>query len=252
MKPITGLVLGSLLLPIGLVSGLLWVPSSVGDAISYGAADACVEASPNGSGCWTEVSATVTSTYLRRHPRGNDDWVVVLSDLYGQQRPHVAHRSVFKSLANGQTVVARFWKGSVALIRVPAGDELPTDDEPGRQLGFASLVTVVFLLGGVIFFLGALGVHRHAGSWTRSASRLEWGDDLFDAVSPPLRRWLEAIIVIPLVGLTPAFLVWEWLDVPLVPAAGVGLGLAAFGWVWLLHQRARTVMERRSPARKPR
>jgi hypothetical protein len=252
MKPVTGLVLGSVVFTVGLVTGLTWVPASVADAIEYGPAGPCQRPTANGSGCWTEVSAVVTGTHVYLHPRGNSNWVVDLTDEFGLQHPQVAHRDVFNHLTVGESVSARFWKGRVALIHVPGSDELPTDNDPGRQVGFATLVAVFSLLSGLIFFLGALGVHRHAGSWTRSASRAEWSADLFDAVNPPARRWLEAIILIPLVGLAPAVLAWGWFDLPLVPAAAVGLGLAALGWAWLRHHRARSVMERRSLPRKAR
>lgn len=252
MRPITGLVLGSVVFMVGLVTGLTWVPASVADAIEYGPAGPCQQPTANGSGCWTEVNAVVTGTHVYLRPRGNSSWVVDLTDEFGLQHPQVAHRDVFNHLSAGESVSARFWKGRVALIHVPGSNELPTDDDPGRQVGFATLVAMFSLLAGLIFFLGALGVHRHAGSWTRSVSRAEWSEDLFDAVNPPARRWLEAIILIPLVGLTPAVLVWAWFDVPLVPAAAVGLGLAALGWAWLLHVRARSVMGQRSFPRKPR
>jgi hypothetical protein len=242
MKPVTGLALGSLMFTVGLVTGLTWMPSSIADAIAYGSAAACQEPAANGSGCWTEVGAVVTGTHVVPRVRGNSDWVVELSDQFGTQRPQVAHREDFNHLTPGEPVSVRFWKGQVALIRIPGGGDLPTDNEPGRQVGFASLVALFSLLGGLIFFLGAVGVHRHSGSWTLSVSRAEWSDDLFDAVSPPARRWLEAIILIPLVGLAPAFLVWAWFDVPLVPAAAVGLGFTSLGWSWLLHVRARQVM----------
>jgi hypothetical protein len=252
MKPVTGLVLGSVVFTVGLVTGLTWVPASVADAIEYGPAGPCQQPAANGSGCWTEVSAVVAGTHVNPRPRGNSNWVVDLTDGFGIQHPQVAHRDVFNHLTAGESVSVRFWKGRVAVIHVPSADDLPTDDEPGRQLGIASLSTVFAVLGGLVVFLGALGVHRHSGSWMRSATRAEWSEDLFDVVSPPARRWLEAIILIPLVGLAPAFLVWAWFDVPLVPAAAVGLGFAALGWAWVFHVRARALMRQRSLPRKPR
>jgi hypothetical protein len=252
MKPVTGLVFGAAMTTLGLAVGLMWVPSSVVDAIEYGSAEVCQEPSANGSGCWTEVSAVVTGTHDNPRRRGNSTWVVDLSDQFGHQHPQVAHRSVFKHLTPGEPVSVRFWKGRVVLLHVPGVDDLPTDDEPGRQLGIASLVTVFTLLCGVVFFLGAFGVHRHAGSWTRSVSRTAWSDDLFDALAPPARLWAEAIFLISFVGLVVTTIAWGWFDLPLLPVAAVTLGFTALGWAWLLHHRARMVMERRSLPRKPR
>jgi hypothetical protein len=252
MKPVTGLVLGSAMFTVGLVAGLTWVPASVADAIEYAPAGACQQPAANGSGCWTEVDAMVTGTHGIPRSRGNSDWVVELSDQFGQQRPQVAHRDVFNHLTAGESVSVRFWKGRVALIHVPGGGDLPTDNEPGRQLGIASLVTVFTLLAGTFFFLGALGVHRDAGSWTLSASREEWSEDLFDAVAPPVRMWIEATFFIIFVSLVATTIAWVWFDVPLVPAAAVSLGLMALGWAWLLHHRARMVMRQLGLPRKPR
>lgn len=252
MRPITGLVLGSVLVPLGLVISLTWLPSSVADAFEYGAAGACKEAVPNGSGCWTEVSAVVTGTQIYARPRGNTNWVVDLTDQFGRQRPQVAHRDGFHRLTSGEPVSVRFWKGRVVLIHVPGGDDLPTDNEPGRQIGMASLTTVFTVLAGSVFFLGALGVHRHARSWTRSVSRDAWNEDLFDAVAPPARLWAEAIFLIGFVSLVVTTIAWGWFDLPLLPVAAVTLGLTALGWTWLLHHRARSVMEQRSLPRKPR
>lgn len=252
MKPVTGLVLGSLVFTVGLVAGLTWVPASVADAIEYAPAGACQQPTANGSGCWTEVGAVVTGTHINPRPKGNSNWVVDLTDEFGLQHPQVAHRDVFNQLTAGEAVSVRFWKGGVALIHVPGGGDLPTDNEPGRQLGIASLATIFFLLCGVVFFLGALGVHRHAKSWTRSVSRDEWSEDLFDAVAPAARLWAEAIFLILFVSLVATTIAWVWLDVPLLPAAAVSLGLAALGWAWLLHVRARSVMHRARLPRKSR
>ncbi len=242
MKPITGLAVGSLCLLAGLVSGLAWMPSSLLDAVAYNAAGPCKEPAPDGAGCWSEIHAMVIRTEILPQPRSRNFWVVVIIDGFGQQRFEVAHRDVFKTLGEGDTVVARFWKGSVALVHVPGRDDLPTENEPGTQLGTASLVAVFSLLGGLVFFLGALGLHRRAGSWTVSVSRDEWRDQLFDVVASPAHRWLQAIFIILPVGLGPAALVWFLFDVPLLPAAAVGLGFATLGWWWLLHIRARQMM----------
>ncbi len=252
MKPVTGLVLGSVVFTVGLVTGLTWVPAAVADAIEYGPAGACQQPTANGSGCWTEVGAVVTGTHIDPRPRGNSNWVVDLNDEFGRQRPQVAHREVFNHLTAGGSVSVRFWKGRVALIHVPGAGDLPTDDEPGRQLGIASLSTVFAVLGGLVVFLGALGVHRHSGSWMRSVTRAEWSDDLLDMVAPPARLWFQAICFILFGGLAATTIAWVWFDAPLVPAAAVSFGLAALGWAWSLHHRARTVMEGRHLPRKPR
>jgi hypothetical protein len=252
VRPITGLVLGSVLIPLGLGISLTWLPSSVADAFEYGAATACPEPAANGSGCWTEVSAVVNETHVYPRLRGNSNWVVDLTDQFGRQRPQVAHRDVFNRLTPGEPVTVRFWKGRVALIHVPGSNDLPTDNEPDRQIGMASLTTVFTVLAGSVFFLGALGVHRHARSWTRSVSRDAWSDDLFDAVAPPARLWAEAIFLIGFVSLVMTTIAWGWFDLPLLPVAAITLGFTALGWGWLLHHRARTVMERRSLPRKPR
>jgi hypothetical protein len=242
MKPITGLVVGSLCLLTGLVSGLAWVPSSVADSVAYSAAGACKELAPNGPGCWSEIHATVIRTEILPQPLARNFWVVVIIDGFGQQRFEVAHRNVFKTLAEGDTVVARFWKGSVALVHIPGRGDLPTENEPGNQLGTASMVAVFSLLAGLVFFLGALGLHRHAGSWTLSLSRDVWRDELIDVVASPGHRWLQAMLIIVCVGLGPAALAWAFFDVPLLPAAAVGLGFASLGWAWYLHLRARRLM----------
>jgi hypothetical protein len=252
MKPVTGLVVGAAMTTLGLAAGLLWVPSSVVDAIAYGSAEVCQESIANGPGCWTEVSAVVTGTHDYPRRKGNSTWVVDLTDQFGHQRPQVAHRSVFKHLTVGEPVSARFWKGRVVLIHVPGADDLSTDDEPGRQLGMASLVTIFTLLCGVVFSLGAFGVHRHAGSWTRSVSRTDWSDNLFDALAPPARLWAWAIFFILFVSLIATLIAWAWFDVPLLPTATVSLGLTALGWAWLLHHQARTLLERSRLPRKPR
>ena len=252
MKPVTGLVLGSVVFTVGLVTGLTWVPASVADAIEYGQAGACQQPTANGSGCWTEVGAVVTGTHVNPRPRGNSNWVVDLTDEFGIQHPQVAHRAVFNQLTPGESVSVRFWKGRVALIHVPTADDLPTDNEPGRQLGIASLSTIFAVLGGLVVFLGALGVHRHSGSWMRSVNRAQWSEDLFDMVAPPARLWLQATFFILFVGLAATTIAWGWFDVPLLPAAAITLGLTTLGWAWLLHHRARTAMEGRPFPRKAR
>jgi len=252
MKPVTGLVVGAAMTALGLAVGLTWVPASVADAIEYGSADPCPQPTALGAGCWTEVDAMVVGTHVIPRRRGNSTWVVDLSDRFGRQLTQVAHADVFKHLTPGQPVSVRFWKGRVALIHIPGAADLSTDNEPGRQLGIASLSTVFVLSCGLVFFLGAFGVHRHAGSWTRSVSRVKWSTDLFDAVAPPARRWAEAIVLILFVSVVATTIAWGWFDVPLVPAAAVSLGLTALGWAWLLHHRARTVMEGRRLPRKAR
>ena len=252
MRPITGLLLGSVLVPVGLGISLTWLPAWVADAFEYGAASACAEKVSNGTACWTEVGASVAGTHRVPRPRGNSNWVVDLTDEFGRQHVQVAHRDVFKRLTPGEAVSVRFWKGQVAVIRIPGSGDLPTDNEPGRQLGLASLTAVFVLLCGAVFFLGALGVHRHARSWTRSVSRDQWTDDLFDAVAPPARLWAEAIFLILFVSLVTTGVAWLWFDVPLLPAAAITLGLTTLGWAWLLHHRARTAMEGRPFPRKAR
>ncbi|MDQ6714262.1 MAG: hypothetical protein M3Z28_13905 [Candidatus Dormibacteraeota bacterium] len=252
MKPVTGLVLGSVAFTVGLVSGLTWVPASVADAIEYGPAGACQQPTANGSGCWSEVSGVVTGTHVVPRYRGNSNWVVDLSDGFGRQHPKVAHRDVFNHLTPGEPVSVRFWKGRVALIQVPGAGDLPTDDEPGRQLGIASVSTAFVVLAGLVVFLGALGVHRHSGSWMRSVSRAQWSEDLFDMVAPPVRLWFQAICFILFSGLAFATIAWLWFDVPLLAAAAASFGLAALCWAWSLHHRARTAMQKRSLPRKPR
>jgi hypothetical protein len=91
-------------------------------------------------------------------------------------------------------------------------------------------------------FLGALGVHRHSGSWMRSVTRAAWSEDLFDMVAPPARLWFQAICFILFGGLAATPIAWVWFDAPLVPAAALSFGLAALVWAWSLHHRARTVM----------
>src|SRR5207245_7510428 len=125
-------------------------------------------------------------------------------------------------------------------------DYYPTNNDSLRQCGMASLATFFTMLAVSVFFLGALGVHRHARSWTRSVSRDAWSADLFDAVAPPARLWAEAIFLIAFVSLAVTTIAWGWFDLPLLPVAAVTLGFSALGWAWLLHHRARAVMERRS------
>jgi hypothetical protein len=245
VRPITGLVLGSVLIPLGLGISLTWLPSSVADAFEYGAATACREPAANGSGCWTEVSAVVTGTQIYARPRGNSNWVVDLTDQYGRQRPQVAHRGIFNRLTPGEPVSVRFWKGRVVLIHVPGGDDLPTDTEPGRQIGMASLATVFTLLAGSVFFLGALGVHRDRRSWTVSVSRYEFGRDMVDAVAPAARRWVEAVLIIGLIGIFGAILAHAVFGASILFAALVCTGLGALLWAWSLHHRARMELAKR-------
>jgi len=225
MKPITGLAAGSLCLLTGLVSGLAWVPSSVADSVAYSAAGACKELAPNGPGCWSEIHATVIRTEILPQPLARNFWVVVIIDASDSRGSRWPIATFSKTLAEGDTVVARFWKGSVALVHIPGRGDLPTENEPGNQLGTASVVAVFSLLAGLVFFLGALGLHRHAGSWTLSLSRDVWRDELIDVVASPGHRWLQAMFIIVCVGRGPAALAWAFFDVPLLPAAAVGLGL---------------------------
>ena len=249
MKPVTGAVIGSVLVPLGLILSLTWLPSSVADALSYGWAGPCKEPIRNGSGCWTEVTAVVTGTSIV-HRSKHDDWIVNLDDDFGRQQVIVNHSGVFDDLRPLVSVSARFWNDSVVLIHVPGHGDLTTDDEPGTKAGWAMVITAFTLLGGAVFFLGALGVHRDKGSWTRSVSRDEFGEDMFDAIAPPARRWAQAIVVLALVGIIGATLAFAWLGVPIIPSALVCVGLAALVWAWSLHHRARIALLRRAARSK--
>lgn len=252
MRPITGLLLGSVLIPSGLLLAMTWVPSSISDRSAYSQASSCSSPDVRARSCWTETPATVTATRVFHHRRGNDDWEVDLKDDFGAQVVDVAHQSTFNQLAAGDQVVARFWNGNIVLLHVSGAADLPTDEEPGRQVIIAILCAVFVLFCGAIFFLGELGLHRHHGTWTYSASRSEWSASLFDAVGSRLRLWLESIIVIGFFTLGIAGIAWSAFDVPILPATLVCLGLGALGWAWLLHQRARMVMEGRAPGEKRR
>lgn len=241
MKPVTGLVVGALFVMLGLVIGLTWLPLSIADALSYGAAGPCKEPIPNGSGCWTEVSAIVTSTNVVHRGKGVACYVH-LEDQFGQQRIGMAHSSDCGQLQSGQSVTARFWEGDVAAIRVPGGPELPAETEPGTQAGFAFLIAAFVLLFGTAFFLGALGVHRDQGSWTRSVARDEFGNEMWDAVAPPARRWVQAIFAIALVALFGSAFGYAFLGAPIIPTALVCAGMAALVWTWSLHHRARAAV----------
>ena len=251
MKPVTGLVIGALFLILGLVIGLTWLPFSVANALSYGAAGPCREPIPDGSGCWTEVSAIVTSTNVVRRGKGVVCYVQ-LEDQFGQERVAMARSGDCGQLQSGQSVTARFWKGDVALIRAPGGAELPAESDPGIQAGFAFLVAAFVLLFGTAFFVGALGVHRDQGSWSRTVPRDEFGREMWDAVAPPARRWLEAIFAIGLVALFGSAFAYAFLGVPVIPTALVCAGMAALVWTWSLHYRARAAVSSGSLPSNPR
>jgi hypothetical protein len=138
------------------------------------------------------------------------------------------------------------------VFRVPGDEDLPTDNEPGRQLVIAILSGAFVLLCGGVFFLGGLGLHRHERSWVRTASRSEWEENIFDVVAPPARRWLEFIFVVAFVGLVCTGIAWAWFDVPPLPVALVSVGLSALGFGWALHHRARMAIEHRSSGPKRR
>ena len=185
----------------------------------------------------------MTKTEIVPRPKGNSDWRVALTDQFGTQTVNVAHRSVFNRLTGGDEISARFWGGHLVLLRVPGDEDLPTDDEPGRQLVIAILCGAFCLICGAIFFLGGLGLHRYEGSWMVTASRSEWDENIFNVVAPPVRRWLEFILVVAFVGLAATTIAWAWLDIPPLPVALVTVGLCALGYAWLLHHRARMAME---------
>ena len=251
MKPVTAVVIGSVLIPVGLVMALTWLPSSIADALRYGSAGPCKEPIPNGSGCWTEVTAVVTGT--REIPRSkHTDWVVGLEDDFGQQQVTVTHRSVFHDLVPSQSVSARFWEGQVALIHIPGRGDLPTEEEPGNKAGFATLTTAFVLLFGAFFFVGGLGVHRARASWTRSVDRDELGRDIFDMVAPPVQRWIVAIFVLAVFGIFGAVLAYAWFGAPIFSSALVSMGLGALLWAWSLHHRARTALASGKTGRKSR
>ena len=246
MRPITGLVLGSVLIPSGLLIGMTWVPSSMTDRAAYSQASSCTSPDIRSRACWTETPATVTATRVIHHYRGNEDWEVALNDAFGDQLVDVAHQSTFNQLGTGSHVVARFWNGKVVVLHVNGAADLPTDEEPGRQVIIAILCAIFVLICGGVFFLGGLGLHRHEGNWTYSASRSEWSESLFDALGPRLRLWLEAAFVIGFFTLCFAGIAWFAFDVPIVPATLVCLGLGALGWAWALHERARRLMQGRA------
>lgn len=114
MKPITGLAVGAVLIPLGLAISLTWLPSSIADALAYQAAGACKEPIPNGSRCWTEVSAVETRTEVVRHSKSSS-YYVDLEDGFGTQRVEVTKTSLFEALQPAARVSARFWNGSVAI-----------------------------------------------------------------------------------------------------------------------------------------
>jgi hypothetical protein len=243
MRPITSLAVGAVLLPVGLVIGLAWVPAAAADRTAYDASTACATPNIAARNCWTEVPATVTKTQVLPRRRGNSDWNVWVTDQFGSQSVNVAHRSAFDRLHPGEGISARFWAGRLILLRVAGYEDQQTDDEPGRQLVIAIICGLFALLAGAIFFLGGIGLHRHQRSWMRTASRAEWDESIFDAVAPPLRSWLVFVFVVAFVGLTATTIAWAWFDIPPLPVALVTVGLAALGFAWLLHHRARMLLQ---------
>lgn len=238
MKPVTGVVVGAVLIPLGLAISLTWLPASIADALAYNAAGACQEPIPNGSGCWTEMNAVETGTEAVRRGKSISHYVD-LEDDFGTQRVEVRNTSAFQSLEPGQSVSVRFWKGSVVVIHVPGHGDLLSEGEPGTTAGFALLVVLGTILFGGIFFLGGLGVHRDQGSWTRSVSRDEFGKELFDAVAPPARRWVQALFTIGLAAVVGPLFAHGLFGAPVLPAVLVCAGLGALVWAWILRHRSR-------------
>ena len=251
MRPVTGLVLGSVFIPLGLVLSFTWLPSSIAEATSYANAGPCKEPIPNGDRCWTEVGAVVKGTDVVHHSKSSS-YYVDLQDDFGSQHIEVAYNATFDALRPAQTVSARFWKGDVALIHLPGADDLTSESEPGTQLGWAIMAVIGTLLAGSVFFLGALGVHRVEGSWTVSVSRAEYGEDMLDTVAPPARRWLQAIVLILFLGLGGAVFAHAIFGAALIPAGLVSAGMGALLSAWLLHHQVRTSLARPEPGRKPR
>lgn len=233
------------MIPVGLLIGLAWVPSSAADLSAYSASSACTTPNTASRTCWTEVPATVSKTVVVPRPKGNSDWRVLLTDQFGTQSVDVAHRSVFNRLTAGDEISARFWGGHLVLLCVPGDEDLPTDEEPGRQLAIAVICGIFALLAGAIFFLGGLGLHRYEGSWTLTASRSEWEENIFNVVAPSARRWLEFILVVSFVGLASTTIAYAWFDIPPLPVALVTVGLVALAYAWLLHHRARSELDNR-------
>lgn len=251
MRPVTGLVLGSILIPLGLVLSLIWLPSSIADALSYGSAHACSEPVPNGAGCWTEVSAVVTKTEVLSG-RYTTRYYVDLRDDFGSQGVEVLPGTTFDNLRNGQAVSARFWKGEVALIHVPGATDLTTTGHPTQNTGIALVAVAATLLLGGLFFLGALGVHRYLGSWTVSLSGSKYDAHMFDAVAAPARRWLEGTSIVAFAALAGGVLANANFGTAIVPGVLVSAGLAALAWAWWLHYRARKAWKGGKSRSKPR
>jgi hypothetical protein len=251
MRPITGLILGAILIPFGLALALLWLPAAIADAGRYDSAPACTKPAANASGCWSEIPAVVTKTevlsgrYTTRH-------YVDLRDDFGTQEVEVLPSATFDILHSSQEVSARFWKGDVALIRVPGEEDLITSSHPGENVGTAFAAAAGVLLAGLVLFLGALGVHRYEGSWTVHVPGGEYDKHQFDLVAPPARRWLEGGSIIVFAGLVGGLWSNEYLATPIIPGAFVGAGLAALAWSWWLHHRARKARSRGKPRPKPR
>jgi hypothetical protein len=251
MRPVTGLVLGSILIPLGLVLSLIWLPSSIADALSYGFARSCTEPVPNGAGCWSEVSAIVTKTEVLSG-RYTTRSYVDLRDDFGSQEVEVLPGTTFDNLRSGDPVSARFWRGEVALIHVPRATDLTTASHPTQNMGIALVAVAAALLFGGLFFLGALGVHRYQGSWTVSLSGSKYDEHMFDAVAPPTRRWLEGSGIIAFGALAGGVLANANLGTAIVPGVLVSAGLAALAWAWWLHHRARRSWKGGKSRSKPR
>jgi hypothetical protein len=238
MRPVTGLVLGSILIPLGLVLSLLWLPAAIADAGTYDSAPACSAPVPNGAGCWSEISAVVTKTEVLSG-RYTTQYYVDLRDDFGTQDVEVLPGTSFDNLRIGDEVVARFWKGEVASIVVPGAGDLTTANHPTQNLGIALVAVAGILLFGALFFLGALGVHRFEGSWTASVSGSEYDRHQFDLVAPPARRWIEGLSIIVFAALVGGLIANERLGTAVIPGVLVSAGLAALAWAWWLRHRAR-------------
>lgn len=251
MRPVTGLVIGSILIPVGLVLSLIWLPSSIADALSYGSAHQCTQTVPNDAGCWSEVLAVVTKTEVLSG-RYSTRYYVDLRDDFGSQEVEVLPGATFDNLRSGDAVSARFWKGEVALIHVPGAKDLTTTSHPTQNMGIALVAVAATLLFGGLFFLGALGVHRYQGSWTVSMSGRKYDEHMFDAVAPPIRRWLEGTSIIAFAALAGGVLANANLGTAIVPGVLVSAGLAALAWAWWLHHRAWRAWNRGKSRSKPR
>lgn len=232
--------MGGLLIPTGLATAVFWLPAAIADGMAFGHARACSEPNVRSVTCWTDVAAVVQGTRIVHH-RKYDDWVVDLSTDYGLWHPIVAHRDSFNQLNSGDQVTARLWHGKVVLIRAAGRADLPTEDDPGHQVGVATMVTLFVLLFGAVFFLGGLGIHRRYGSWTRSVDRTEWGSDIYYGLPGPAQRWGAAVMVLIFLAVAGGFLAWMVFGADMLAGALVGAGFGALLWAWALHHRARTL-----------